>query len=350
VACYQKENILFKSLEIGKIQKVFIGKKAMILMKWKRIRKIIPFIGVALFIYLLIRLDVTKVIQQIENVNFLYIALALASTFIFFITQTIKWFVIARKQKITIPFKDAFKINLISSFYGFVTPSKIGSVMRIDYLSRYNGNTGKGLSNFIIDKVLDLSSLFVLSLVFGFLFYKSLITANYWYLIIIIFAIMIIISLIFYNKKNSKPILKFIHRRFVPKKLKERSRELFDSFYQDMPSLKFLALVFLINLVNWIIDYVAIYFMALSLGIHIGYIPFLVVMIISTLVAQIPITINGLGTREITLISLFGLPLFGIESVKVFAMSVLNIIITNIIPSIFALVLLFGKEFKRERK
>jgi uncharacterized protein (TIRG00374 family) len=317
-------------------------------MRWKVIRKIIPFIGVGLFIYLLIRLNITSVIQQIENVNLFYVLLAIILTFVFFITQTIKWYVIARKQKISIPFIDAFKINLISSFYGFVTPSKIGSVMRIDYLNRYNGNTGKGLSNFIIDKVLDLSSLVILTFVFGFLFYKSLISSNYWYLIIILFAIMMVVSLIFYSKKNSKPILKFIHRRFVPKKLKEKSRELFDSFYQDMPSLGFLSFVFIINLINWIVDYAGIYFMGLALGINIGFVLFLAILPITTLVAQIPITINGLGTRELSMIGLFGL--FGVAAVKTLSMSILNLFITNVIPSIAAIILLFGKEFKRERK
>lgn len=314
-------------------------------MNWKVIRKIIPFMGVGLFIYLLIKLNIVSVFQQIENVNLFYILLAFVATFIFFITQTIKWYVIARKQKISIPFIDAFKVNLISSFYGFVTPSKIGSIMRIDYLNRYNGNTGKGLSNFVIDKILDLSSLFILTLIFGFLFYKSIISSNYWYLIIILFIMMIVLSFIFYSKKASKPILRFVYKLFIPQKLKERSRELFNSFYQDIPSLGFIFLVFIINLINWVIDYIAIYFISLSLGIQINFIPFLVILIISTLVAQIPITIGGLGTRELTMISLFGL--FGIASVTVFSMSVLNIIITNIIPAIFAIILLFGKEFRR---
>jgi len=317
-------------------------------MRWKQVRKFLPIIGIGIFVYLLIKLDILKVIQQVKNVNLFYILLAFILTFFFLIIQTVKWYVIARKQKITIPFIDAFKINLISSFYGFVTPSKIGSIMRIDYLNRYKGNTGKGLSNFVIDKVLDLSSLFILTLVFGFLFYKSLISNSYWYLICAMFGVMIILSLILYRKESSKRFLKFVHRLFIPKKLKEKSRELFNSFYEDMPSLGFLSFVFVINLFNWVIDYIAIYFMSLSLGIEIGYIPFLVIMIISTLVAQIPITINGLGTREITLISLFGL--FGIESVKVFSMSILNIIITTIVPAIFAIILLLGKEFRRERK
>jgi hypothetical protein len=65
-------------------------------------------------------------------------------------------------------------------------------------------------------------------------------------------------------------------------------------------------------------------------------------MIISTLVAQIPITINGLGTRELTQISLFRL--FDVEAVKVFSMSILNIFLASVIPSIIAILFLFRKE------
>jgi len=313
-------------------------------MKWKNVKKILPIIGIGLFIYLLIKLDITKIFKEIANINGYYLLISLILIFIFFITQTLKWFVLARKQKIKIPFKDAFNINLISSFYGFVTPAKIGSIIRIDYIKKYGGDTGKGLNNFIIDKIFDLTSLFILVIGFGFIFYANLITKNYWILIFSLFGIIILFSFILYKKEISRPLLKFIHRVLVPKKLKERSKELFDSFYKDMPSLGSLFFVFALNLINWIVDYVAIYFIALSLGIEIDYIPFLVIMIISTLVAQIPITINGLGTRELTQISLFSL--FGVESVKVFSMSIVNMTLTNIIPAIFAIALIFAGKKK----
>jgi len=310
-------------------------------MRWKQVRKFLPIIGIGIFIYLLIKLDVTKVLREIENVNLYYLAIAIILVLIFFVTQTLKWFVIARKQKINVPFKEAFKINLVSNFYGFITPSKIGSIIRVDYL-KDRGDTGRGLSNFVIDKILDLSSLFILAIGFGFIFYEKIISSFYLYFIIAIFLLMITISFIFYKKDASKPFLRFVHRILIPKKMKEKSKELFDSFYKEMPSLGFLFPVFLLNLVNWIIDYAGMYFMALALGIDIGFIPFLAILPITTLVAQIPITINGFGTREITMISLFGL--FGIAAVKIFSMSILNILITSVIPSIFAILFMFRRE------
>ncbi len=314
-------------------------------MNWKTIRKYLPIIGIALFVYLLIKLDITKIFVQIKNINFSYFSIAIIFVIIFLIFQTLKWFIIAKKQKIEIPFKEALKINLITNFYGFVTPAKLGSLIRVDYLRKYKGDTGKGLSNFFIDKILDLSSLFFLAIGFGLIFYeKTKIPLRYLYILLAIFLAIVLLSFIFYKKEHSRFFLRFIYRKFIPERMKEKTRIAFDSFYKDMPSFMFLFFVFIINLMNWVINYSIVYFVGLSLGIDIGLAPFFVILPISTLVAQIPITISGFGTRELTMISLFNL--FRVEAVKVFSMSILSIIITSIIPSIIVIFFLFKKERK----
>lgn len=306
-------------------------------MNWKSLKKIFPVIGVGIFIYLLVKLDVTKVLNQISSLNFFYLFIAIIFVGFFFILQTSKWFIIARKQKIKIPFKDAFKINLISDFYGFVTPAKIGGVMRADYIDKYEGGKDKGLGNFAIDKILDLISLFFITIFFGFVFYQTkILSSNHLFLIIGIFLILMISCFIFYKEKNSRFLIKLVCRKFVPNKIKERAKTAFDSFYENIPSLKILFFVFLINLISWGVNYSILYFVGLSLGININFLIFLSIMPISTLIAQIPITINGFGTREVTMISLFGL--FGVAAIKVFSMSILGIIIVNIIPAIFAVI------------
>ena len=89
--------------------------------------------------------------------------------------------------------------------------------------------------------------------------------------------------------------------------------------------------------------YAITYFVGLSLGVSLNFIYFLAILPLSTIVAQIPITISGLGTRELTMISLFGL--FGIAAVKVFTMSILGIFMAGVLPSLIALFLIL-----RERK
>jgi len=317
---------------------------SMIFMIWSRIRKIIPFVGIAIFVYLLVKLNIFEILKQIKNVNLFYIFLAVAFTFVYFLFQTTKWYIIARKQGMRVPFKDALRINLITDFYGFITPVRLGSAMRADYLKNY-GSLGKGFSNFVIDKVLDLSSVFILAILLGFIFREriGITSSNMLYILITIFLAMVLVFLVFYKKEFSRFFLRIIYRKFVPKKTKDKVKTTFDSFYEGMPSLKFLFFVLIVNLSAWVVNYSIAYFVGLSLGINVGFIYYLAIFPIATLIAQIPITISGLGTREFTLIGLFGL--FGVEAVKVFSMALIGLFITSIIPALFAVFFIL-----RERK
>ena len=303
-------------------------------MLWQKIKKYFPLIGIVLFGYLLIKLNILEVLKQVAETNKFYLLIAILLVFPFLFFQTLKWHVLARKQKITIGFWKSFKINLISDFYGLVTPGKLGSVIRAEYLKEHS-SIGKGLSNFVVDKVLDLISLFSLAIILGFIVlreYLNLMIMNY---LVFFFLILVLCFLIFYNKKQSKFFLKFIHKKFVPKKMKGKAKATFNSFYEDLPKKRSLFEVFILNVFSWIVNYSVVYFIALSLGININFLYFIAIYPIATLVAQIPITISGLGTREATLIGLFGL--FGISNVKVFSMSVLGLLIMAIIPSLIIL-------------
>jgi len=307
---------------------------------WKNIKRWLPIIGIALFVYILFKLDVGSIINVVANANINYLLIAILFVVLLFFPQTLKWWVIARKQKINVGFLEAFKINIIANYYGFITPSKLGAIVRAGYLKKYAGGFAKGVSNFVLDKVLDLSSLFFLAIVFSYIFRDKLQILNAGYLILL-FGVLIFALFVLIKKERSKFFLGIVFRKFVPKKLKQKAKIAFDSFYEDMPSYGFLLGVFLINILTWIMIYLISYFIGLSLGINLSFIYFLAILPIATVVAQIPITISGLGTREATMIGLFGL--FNIEPVLVFSMSMIAIILTNIIPAIIAIVWTLGE-------
>jgi len=307
---------------------------------WKNIKRWLPIIGIALFVYILFKLDVGSIINVVANANINYLLIAILFVVLLFFPQTLKWWVIARKQKINIGFLEAFKINIIANYYGFITPSKLGAIVRAGYLKKYAGGFAKGISNFVLDKVLDLSSLFFLAIVFSYIFRDKLQILNAGYLILL-FGVLIFALFVLIKKERSKFFLGIVFRKFVPKKLKQKAKIAFDSFYEDMPSYGFLLGVFLINILTWIMIYLISYFIGLSLGINLSFIYFLAILPIATVVAQIPITISGLGTREATMIGLFGL--FNIEPILVFSMSMIAIILTNIIPAIIAIVWTLGE-------
>jgi len=128
----------------------------------------------------------------------------------------------------------------------------------------------------------------------------------------------------------------------VPEKFKEKAKSTFESFYENMPSKKNFFAFFLLNIANWMLMYFATFITGLAVGIELPFIYYLAILPIGTLVSLLPISINGLGTREATLVSLFGL--FGVASEKVISMSLINIVIIFIIPSIIGSCLTLKKE------
>ena len=300
-------------------------------MKWK---KLLPLIGIILFIYILVRIDVTNIFDEIVNANAFFLGISVLMVGVLMAVQTFKWFVIARKQKINVPFKEAFKINIISNFYGFITPSKMGNILRAEYLKKYSKSFSKGVSNFVIDKILDICSVFFLAIVFVFIYRNEFDFIPY-NLFIIFFILLVFMLIIFLKKERSKKILKWFYRKLVPRKLKKKAKMGFESFYDNMPRKRDLVIFFILNIINWIVTYFITYNIALSLGINLHFTYFLAILPVGTIITLIPITVNGLGTREATLITLFSV--FDIAPAKVVSMSLLALFITGIIPGFFGI-------------
>ncbi len=302
------------------------------------IKKYLPIIGIAIFLYLLFRLDISNILNEIKNADLFFLFIALFLVFVSFFTSTLKWFFIARKQNINVSFNQAIKINLMSGFYGFVTPSRIGSVIRIEYLKDINNNKlGKTASNYVLEKILDLSSLIILMIVSSFVL-RSILSMTYFYYAIAGFIAIVIFVFIFRDEERSKTLLKIFYVKFLPKKIKETAKDGFYSFYESMPQKKYFAVFLLLSLLNWVILYSIFFFIGLSVGIKTSFFYFLLFMPITTFIGQIPITINGLGTREAAMISLFGL--LGISATKIFSMSLINLVINGIFPAIIGMLLI----------
>lgn len=303
-----------------------------------KIKKYLPFVGIAIFLYILFKLEVLNIINEIKNANLLFLFIAIFLVFVAFFTSTLKWFVIARKQKTPVGLIDAFKINLMSGFYGFITPSRIGGIIRAEYLRGFNKNKlGKGISNYILEKILDLGALLIL-MIFSSFVLRDVLSLSYFHYALGGFLAILIFIFIFKDRERTESFLKIFYVKLLPKKIKETAREGFYSFYESLPEKKYFALFLMLSIINWITLYSIFFFIGLSVGINASFFYFLLFMPITTFVGQIPITINGLGTREAMMISLFSL--LGISATKIFSMSLINLVINGIFPAIIGMLLI----------
>ena len=269
-----------------------------------RYKKLLPFIGVVLFVYILSRLNISELKDTFYNANYGYVLLAFLLMGPLVIVQAVKWGVLLKSQNIKVGFNELLKLNLIGQFYGVVTPGRLGNFLRIKYLSDSTGKSvGECSSSVILDRLLDTFALFSLALYGTLIIASSIIWSIFLLFILLVFAVWV-----FWSKKRSEFLLKIVYKYFIPKRLKGLARKSFHEFYSELPKMKSrLVHALFLNIVAWIFVYTIVYIITLAIYPGLNYFFVIGAWPIATVISLIPITVSGFGTREITLISLFGL-------------------------------------------
>ena len=310
-----------------------------------KIKNLLPLIGIALFVYIIVSTGPTKIMSSFQELNklhlFYYLLLAILIFVPITLLQTLKWYLILKKQNITLPFLYLIKLQIISTYYSSITPGKLGSFIKVSYIQNKTKKPfGEAFSSVLADRILDLITLCILSLIGSLLLVEY--SSQILFKILIPIIILCFIIFFFIGKKRSSFILLFVYKFLIPHKLKSKAKESFNLFYDTLPRIKHLTLPFLLTILVWVLIYTQTYIIALSFDIKIPYYYFIPIFAISTVVTLIPVTIAGLGTRELTLITLF--KLFLIKPEKVVSMSLFWVIISTLILAIPGIYLTFKNE------
>ncbi len=269
-----------------------------------KLLKILPIIGIILFIYIIYTNDVGKLYSALKQINLIYLVLALSLLIPRTIIYTKKWDYILKKQDIKLPYKFVVKTYLIATFYGAITPGWLGTYIRIPYIMKKGKiQLGKATSNLVIDTLIDVISIFIIILIGAILVSSKF--PNLLPIIATIFIILISLLAYFSSKKRSEKYFRIIIKFLIPSKYKQDINKQFDAFYENIPKLKLLVLPILASIICWILSYTQIYIMAQGLGINLEYFYFILVYPAVFLVELIPVSISGLGTREMALTTLF---------------------------------------------
>ena len=252
------------------------------------------------------------------------------------IIRNYAWQLILKKQKINISFKNSLKIFLIGYFYASITPGYLGQLMRIPYLKeKTNEPTGKLFVNTFVETAIHTLSMYIMMVLGAFLISEQYPEATQYGLIFL--TVILFIYAFFIKKERGEKFFNIVINFFIPKKLKKYCKKFVDTFYRDFPSIKDLILPFLVSAATWIIMYTQIYIIALSLNVNIPYFVFLLIYPIANIIAFIPITSAGLGTREATVMILFSF--FNVSPEKAIVISLAGHLITDVLTGFYGLVI-----------
>jgi uncharacterized protein (TIRG00374 family) len=298
----------------------------------KKIAKLLPIIGVAIFVYIIYNIGFEKIADAFLSIPIQYFFLALLIVFLRIFVYTYKWSFICNKMKINIGYFDLVKIYLIGIFYGNLTPGALGLHLRIFYMRKKSqASIGKCLANSIIDiETALITGIFIglVGTIFLIDFYPGLLP-----IIILLFILHSSLLVIFMKKSGGSRFFKIFLRPLIPKKYREGIDQSIDLLYEDMPKIREISIPILFDFITWAILGTQVYIIAQAFSVDIPYLTFLMLHTLSVIVYGIlPISVGGLGIREGTFVFLL-LP-FGVKAEVAFVISLCGYIVKMLIPAL----------------
>jgi len=242
------------------------------------------FLTLALLGALILKLNLFEIVRIFLSLNPFYLIVALFLVLVLYMIRTLRWNLFLRSFSITIPFLQLFKVLLIGTFYGLVTPGKIGELGRAYHISEKKVLT---IPTIIMEKLVDICMLVILSLLTIVFFFQNNPVMQIGIFICGISTILGILLLI--NKKIMIFLTRFLN---IDQDSCEQFVENFRFLLHNYPLVGY---SFFISLIYYFVAYVVGYLVILSAGFD----PIVLITLpIIVLIGNIPITVSGLGLRE----------------------------------------------------
>ena len=305
----------------------------------RKLGNLVPIIGIILFIYIIINIGVDKIFHTFSLIPLWYYIGALLVFIPKLFLAAYKWQYISRKQKMFFDFFYLVKLFLLSLFYAAITPGAVGIHIRVYYMKKkVKASFEKCIANSFIDGVSGVIGGIILATIGSLIYinlYPSLLPVLASFLVFYATAF-----IFFIEKRRGSKFFYFFIRPFLSEKYHTNFDKTIDALYEDIPSPFELIPIFLFELVIWTIAATQVYILAQAFSLHIPYPEFIIMNVISVVVATaIPISIGGLGVREGTFVVL--LAQYNIPSEIAFVLSLSGFLVKNLIPGFIGLLLFF---------
>lgn len=283
-------------------------------------------IGVLIFITILYKINVLRIIPILKNVDLYLLGISIFLVLPLMSVKAARWSSLLLMQDIHYPLKDAISVYLASYYIGLVTPGRLGDFIKVLYLKRGRAIPyGKAFVSALMDRLFDL----LLIVMVGITGISSFGLFNrFGYTSFGLLALMILLLGSLFNNKILDRILRNVYKT-LSRRWRDRVQLHFNDFAVDINKLKNikLSLPLLLTIVAYCITFLQCYLMALALhmGLSFFYIAFTVS--IAGLVALLPISFAGIGTRDVTVIFLFGLMGIGPQEAVSFSLLYLTVFV-----------------------
>ncbi len=267
-------------------------------------------ISAALLYFIFTKINFEDVVGVLKRTNPLYLLVALLLFILSKVLAALRLNLYFHELNVMLTHKSNLEIYLLGMFYNLFLPGGIGGDAYKGYLinKNFEVETKKVISVLVLDRLSGLLLLFVYACILALLLENDFLEGHG-----LLFALTALISIItfwFFNKKFFGYVLPVFWK-----------------------SCAFSSLVQLAQLGS-------IFFILKALAIQVQTIAYLFIFLLSSIVSVLPITIGGIGSREVTF--LYGAQFLGLDENTSVGISVTFFLITAFV-SLFGIVFHFKK-------
>jgi len=309
--------------------------------KRKVINLILRLIGLIIFIWIISRVDLYAIYRTLRSANSVYVAIGILMAIPTLLLRSGRLRMILRSFGILLSLAQTLLIRIVGSAAGDMFPGRTGELVTVAYLQQ----AGHGLRDptlaLVLDRLFDFIILTIVSIIGFIVIGQQLMIdtrALVWVFVLAVslFGVMIIILLQLRARiSESENIL----LRFIPTRWQTSIQTLVSGGFIEVFDWNILLIfkIFMASFFSYLLLVTRGYFLAISIGINLSLTFLAISMAITTILQLIPISnVLGIGTREVSLVFLFGLA--GITAEQAVSFSFL-IVLALVIQDIFGLIL-----------
>ncbi len=300
-------------------------------------------------IYLLVKnVDFDTVFYNLSQINGLIFVFTVAISIFRTWLGGLRWELLHPNEDRGMSKWAYFRLSMLSFFFNLFMPGALGGdVIKTAYaINESEGQKIKKVIAILMDRVIGLISILILGMLALLITHEKL-PISLWHVVVLFllsggFVIFLFSSKVldFFEKIIGKT--PWLSRLISP--LLTNWRESVKYYRNNLNSVFYsLALCVPIHLISFIIYYV----LAISLGINVGFFEMIFAVAIMWLITAVPISIGGMGIRELSFVWLLGM--FSVPPEQAVSLSVLGYV-NSLIKSVFALPLLFDFRKNKEGK
>jgi uncharacterized protein (TIRG00374 family) len=307
-------------------------------------KKLLGLIGIILFIFILSRLDLKEVSSIIKSINPFWFSVIVIMRILYIVIKSYAWQYIMKIMKIKYSLWNCFFMYSVGQFAAQITPARVGDLVRVIYLKNDGHNLIRSFATVVIDRASDITFMLLASYISMYVFIDYFLKEVIWINTLIIISTVVFTFLLF-NKRLVRKLIYAFLSYFIPQKYKEQIKAHFLDLINEIKNIRLgkLLVFFILIIISWMFYFFHMYVLAIILNIQISFLYVIVCISITSIIISLPISVSGLGTRDISLIFLFSL--IGISKELAISYSLLYLFL-NTIPALIGMLFWIKKPIK----